>query len=58
MIQIIDLHQLLPDKFFELPYYKPNERKAKMANFARNLDKFNGEIDVTKDYSSIYHIIV
>lgn len=44
----------MPDKFFELPYYKQNERKIKIEQFAKNLEKYDGGIDTNKDYGSIY----
>ncbi|CAD8155605.1 unnamed protein product [Paramecium pentaurelia] len=57
-IQIIDLHTLLPDKFFEMPYYKHNEKKNITEQFAKNLEKYDGDIDNSKDYGSIYAIII
>ncbi|CAD8196337.1 unnamed protein product [Paramecium octaurelia] len=58
VIQIIDLHTLLPDKFFEMPYYKHNEKKNMTEQFAKNLEKYDGDIDNSKDYGSIYAIII
>ncbi|CAD8205048.1 unnamed protein product [Paramecium octaurelia] len=58
VIQIIDLHTLLPDKFFEMPYYKHNEKKNITEQFAKNLEKYDGDIDNSKDYGSIYAIII
>lgn len=58
VVEIIDLHQLLPDKFFELPYYKQNERKNKIEQFAQNLEKYEGEVEANRDYGSIYNILI
>lgn len=48
----------MPEKFFEMPYYKHNEKKSITEQFAKSLEKYDGEIDHTKDYGSIYAILI
>lgn len=41
-----------------MPYYKHNEKKSITEQLAKSLEKYDGEIDNTKDYGSIYAILI